>query len=92
MLRRLSLTTPTSPDDPFCLNSAGLFYGQLDDPRLPPMFCRVVVVGAGASGLSAAACLRARGEDGVVILERWGGCSRFGDIREYCLWVVHHGN
>ncbi len=33
-------------------------------------YCRVMVVGAGASGLSAAACLRARGEDGVVILER----------------------
>ncbi|CAN0118905.1 unnamed protein product, partial [Ectocarpus sp. 4 AP-2014] len=38
--------------------------------RRPPVYCRVVVVGAGASGLSAAACLRARGEDGVVILER----------------------
>ncbi|CAM9800957.1 unnamed protein product [Ectocarpus fasciculatus] len=38
--------------------------------RRPPAYCRVVVVGAGASGLSAAACLRARGEDGVVILER----------------------
>lgn len=38
--------------------------------QLPPARCRVVVVGAGASGLSAAACLRARGEDGVVILER----------------------
>ncbi|CAN0067124.1 unnamed protein product, partial [Ectocarpus sp. 8 AP-2014] len=36
----------------------------------PPAYCRVVVVGGGASGLSAAACLRARGEDGVVILER----------------------
>lgn len=35
-----------------------------------PSFCRVVVVGAGASGLSAAACLRARGEAGVLILER----------------------
>ena len=35
-----------------------------------PPFCRVVVVGAGASGLSAAACLRARGEAGVLILER----------------------
>ncbi|CAN0130131.1 unnamed protein product [Ectocarpus sp. 12 AP-2014] len=40
--------------------------------RRPPAYCRVVVVGAGASGLSAAACLRARGEDGVVILERSG--------------------
>lgn len=38
----------------------------------PSPFCRVVVVGAGASGLSAAACLRARGEAGVLILERWG--------------------
>eukprot|EP00752_Nemacystus_decipiens_P001331 g1321.t1 len=38
--------------------------------QLPPAHCRVVVVGAGASGLSAAACLRARGEDGVVVLER----------------------
>lgn len=35
-----------------------------------PSFCRVVVVGAGASGLSAAACLRARGEADVLILER----------------------
>ena len=42
--------------------------------QLPPARCRVVVVGAGASGLSAAACLRARGEDGVVILERCDGC------------------
>ena len=33
-------------------------------------FCRVVVVGAGASGLSAAACLRVQGEAGVLILER----------------------
>lgn len=42
--------------------------------RLPPAHCRVVVVGAGASGLSAAACLRARGEDRVVVLER---CETF---------------
>lgn len=42
--------------------------------QLPPAYCRVVVVGAGASGLSAAACLRARGEDRVVVLERWAGC------------------
>lgn len=41
--------------------------------QLPPAHCRVVVVGAGASGLSAAACLRARGEDGVVVLERCVG-------------------
>lgn len=43
--------------------------------QLPPAHCRVVVIGAGASGLSAAACLRARGEDGVVVLERWGWLS-----------------
>lgn len=35
-----------------------------------PSFCRVVVVGGGASGLSAAACLRARGEADVLVLER----------------------
>lgn len=35
-----------------------------------PERCRVVVVGGGASGLSAAACLRTRGEDDVVVLER----------------------
>lgn len=48
--------------------------GSSEQPQqLPPASCRVVVVGAGASGLSAAACLRARGEDRVVVLERWGG-------------------
>ncbi|CBN76497.1 conserved unknown protein [Ectocarpus siliculosus] len=48
-------------------------YSDVAEPqprRRPPAYCRVVVVGGGASGLSAAACLRARGEDGVVILER----------------------
>lgn len=35
-----------------------------------PAFCRVVIVGAGASGLSAGACVRAQGETDVLILER----------------------
>lgn len=63
--------------------------GEEPQPRRrPPAYCRVVVVGAGASGLSAAACLRARGEDGVVILERWeAGYFRFRRVRcgRYCL-------
>lgn len=41
-----------------------------------PDFCRVLVVGAGASGLSAAACLKRRGEEGVLILERCSIQSR----------------
>ncbi|CAM9676969.1 unnamed protein product, partial [Sphacelaria rigidula] len=39
-------------------------------PSSFPEFCRVVVVGAGASGLSAAACLKRRGEHDVLLLER----------------------
>lgn len=42
----------------------------LEGGRPLPSFCRVVVVGGGASGLSAAACLRARGEADVLVLER----------------------
>ena len=37
----------------------------------PPEYCRVVVVGGGASGLSVAACLRCRGEESVLVLERY---------------------
>lgn len=39
-------------------------------PDSLPGFCRVVVVGGGASGLSTAACLRMRGEEDVIVLER----------------------
>lgn len=43
--------------------------GQPESSSFPD-FCRVVVVGAGASGLSAAACLKRRGEHDVLLLER----------------------
>eukprot|EP00903_Cladosiphon_okamuranus_P007184 g6976.t1 len=46
------------------------FEGLQPQRQLLPTYCRVVVVGAGPSGLSVAARLRARGEEGVVVLER----------------------
>lgn len=35
-----------------------------------PQYSRVVIVGAGASGLSTAACLRMKGEGDAIVLER----------------------